>query len=43
MRPKTIVAKKEYIPFGKEWEKEMMKLTKKELVDRIRKLSKEKE
>ena len=30
--------KKEYEPFGKEWEKELMKWTKKQLIDWIRKI-----
>ena len=28
----------DYEPYGKEWEKEMMKMTKKELVDFIRRI-----
>ena len=32
----------EYEPYGKEWEKEMMKWTKKDLIEYIRKMLKKK-
>ncbi len=33
-----MVKEKEFVPFGPEWEKEMMKWSKKMLIDKIREL-----